>query len=101
MSPFADPAVGGVAGDQRYLSTDGVDSIAAGELRYWDLDRMLKAAESRAGNVISATGAIYALRRELFDIVPDGVTDDFVTSTGVIVRGYRSSSPPARSPTSR
>jgi len=89
VSPFADPAVGGVAGDQRYLSTDGVDSIAAGELRYWDLDRMLKAAESRAGNVISATGAIYAIRRELFDIVPDGVTDDFVTSTGVIVRGYR------------
>jgi cellulose synthase/poly-beta-1,6-N-acetylglucosamine synthase-like glycosyltransferase len=89
VSPFADPAVGGVAGDQRYLSTDGVDSIAAGELRYWDLDRMLKAAESRAGNVISATGAIYAIRRELFDIVPDGVTDDFVTSTGVIARGYR------------
>jgi cellulose synthase/poly-beta-1,6-N-acetylglucosamine synthase-like glycosyltransferase len=50
---------------------------------------MLKAAESRAGNVISATGAIYAIRRELFDTVPDGVTDDFVTSTGVIVRGYR------------
>jgi cellulose synthase/poly-beta-1,6-N-acetylglucosamine synthase-like glycosyltransferase len=88
VSPFADPAVGGVAGDQRYLSTDG-DSMAAGELRYWDLDRMLKAAESRAGNVISATGAIYAIRRELFDIVPDGVTDDFVTSTGVIARGYR------------
>jgi cellulose synthase/poly-beta-1,6-N-acetylglucosamine synthase-like glycosyltransferase len=89
VSPFVDPAVGGVAGDQRYLSTNGVASIAAGELRYWDLDRMLKEAESRAGNVISATGAIYAIRRELFDTVPDGVTDDFVTSTGVIVRGYR------------
>jgi len=89
VSPFADPAAGGVAGDQRYLSADVADSIAAGELQYWDLDRILKEAESRAGNVISATGAIYAIRRELFDTVPDGVTDDFVTSTGVIARGYR------------
>ena len=31
---------------------------------YWDFDRLLKEAESRAGNVISATGAIYAVRRD-------------------------------------
>jgi len=65
------------------------DAIAAGEQRYWNLDRMLKTAESRAGNVISATGAIYAVRRSLFRPVPDGVTDDFFTSTGVIAQGYR------------
>jgi cellulose synthase/poly-beta-1,6-N-acetylglucosamine synthase-like glycosyltransferase len=89
VEPFADPSVGGVAGDQRYLSRDGADAIASGEQRYWDFDRLLKAAESRAGNTISATGAIYAVRRSLFCSVPPGVTDDFFTSTGAIAQGYR------------
>jgi cellulose synthase/poly-beta-1,6-N-acetylglucosamine synthase-like glycosyltransferase len=89
VKPFADPAVGGVAGDQRYLSRDDADAIASGEQRYWDLDRLLKAAESRAGSTISATGAIYAVRRSLFRPVPPGVTDDFFTSTEAIAQGYR------------
>jgi len=85
VAPFADDAVGGVAGDQRYLPADG----AIGERSYWDYDRLLKTYESRAGHVISATGAIYAIRRDLFEPVPDSVTDDFVISTGVIERGRR------------
>ncbi|MGH3020370.1 MAG: glycosyltransferase, partial [Gaiellaceae bacterium] len=89
VRPFADPAVGGVAGDQRYLSSDGADAIASGEQHYWNLDRMLKQAESRAGNAISATGAIYAVRRSLFRPVAPAVTDDFYISTGVIAAGYR------------
>jgi glycosyltransferase involved in cell wall biosynthesis len=89
VRPFADPHVGGVAGDQRYVGEAATGAIASGEQRYWDLDRMLKAAESRGGNVISATGAIYAVRRSLFRPVVPGVTDDFFTSTGVIEQGYR------------
>ena len=95
---FADPEVGGVAGNQVYLpgatSSDPGDpgaatAVGAGERSYWDFDRLVKDAESLGGSVISATGAIYALRRELFVEVPDGVTDDFVTSTRVIAAGRR------------
>jgi glycosyltransferase involved in cell wall biosynthesis len=89
VAPFADPEVGGVAGDQRYLAGGGEAAVAGGERKYWDLDRMLKTAESLGGNVISATGAIYAVRRELFVPVPSGVTDDFATSTAVIAQGRR------------
>lgn len=93
VRPFADPEVGGVAGDQRYLPPDAEVGDAAGtttgERRYWDLDRRLKVAESTAGNVISATGALYAVRRELVGEVAAGVTDDFATSTGVIAQGSR------------
>ncbi|CAN5706490.1 glycosyltransferase family 2 protein [soil metagenome] len=92
VRPFADPTVGGVAGDQRYDRGEPgapIDATVDGERRYWDLDRWLKQAESAAGNVIGATGALYAVRRELIDEVPDGVTDDFTTSTGVIARGHR------------
>ncbi|MGH8896039.1 MAG: glycosyltransferase family 2 protein [Egibacteraceae bacterium] len=89
VRPFADPEVGGVAGDQRYVRDSTMAASATGEQRYWDFDRLLKIGESRAGHVISATGAIYAVRRELVDHVPDGVTDDFFVSTGVIAHGKR------------
>jgi cellulose synthase/poly-beta-1,6-N-acetylglucosamine synthase-like glycosyltransferase len=89
VAPFADPTVGGVAGDQRYDDDDADAAVAGGERRYWDLDRMLKHAESRGGNAISATGAIYAVRHTLFWTVPRGVTDDFATSTAVIAQGRR------------
>jgi glycosyltransferase involved in cell wall biosynthesis len=89
VAPFADPRVGGVAGDQRYSSDGSEAAVSEGERRYWDLDRAIKRAESAGGNVISATGAIYAVRRSLFQGVPAGVTDDFATSTAVIAQGRR------------
>ena len=88
VRPFADEQVGGVAGNQRYVtSLESAENI--GEQGYWSFDRRLKIAESAGGNTISATGAIYAIRRALFQGVPTGVTDDFVTSTRVIAQGYR------------
>lgn len=89
VRPFGDPQVGGVAGDQRYDKTDAASNIQEGERRYWSFDRWLKRAQSRAGSVTSATGAIYAIRRDLFETVPGGVTDDFFISTQVVARGYR------------
>jgi cellulose synthase/poly-beta-1,6-N-acetylglucosamine synthase-like glycosyltransferase len=92
VEPFADPEVGGVAGDQRYAQDEaggGEAAVAGGERSYWSLDRALKVAESLGGHVISATGAIYAVRRSLFREVPAAVTDDFATSTGVIAQGRR------------
>jgi cellulose synthase/poly-beta-1,6-N-acetylglucosamine synthase-like glycosyltransferase len=89
VAPFADPDVGGVAGNQVYGSAHAGQSAAGGERTYWDLDRALKLAESRAGNVIAATGALYALRREHFRSLPSGVTDDFFLSLSVIDDGGR------------
>ena len=86
---FADPEIGGVAGDQRYDTAAVGDALAEGERGYWDIDRLLKIAESRAGNVVSATGAIYAIRRDLFRPVAAGVTDDFITSVTVVAQGRR------------
>ena len=88
VRPFAAPEVGGVAGNQVYLKKKGDTGLTgAGEQSYWDFDRQLKQLQSKSGNVISATGAIYALRRTLFHPVMGGVTDDFTISTDVIVQG--------------
>ena len=89
VRPFADPEVGGVAGDQRYRDGGADDGVADGERSYWSFDRRLKRAESRGGSVVSATGALYAVRRELFQPVVEGVTDDFYVSTGVVAAGRR------------
>lgn len=89
VRPFADPTVGGVAGNQVYLKEKGGGASGGGEQSYWSFDRKLKQLQSAAGNAISATGAIYAIRRFLFQPVPGGVTDDFTISTGVITQGQR------------
>jgi cellulose synthase/poly-beta-1,6-N-acetylglucosamine synthase-like glycosyltransferase len=86
VRPFADPEVGGVAGNQVYARGG---ASAAGERAHWGLDRRLKLAQSRLGSAVSATGSLYAIRAALFEPVEEGVTDDFFTSTGVIVRGHR------------
>ncbi len=86
---FADPVVGGVAGNQVYVRGDDTDAIAVGERSYWDFDRALKQAQSVAGNVIAGTGALYAIRGGLFRTIPPGVNDDFFLSLAVIDAGYR------------
>lgn len=89
VRPFGDPMVGGVAGNQVYKSEISGGSSIDGEQAYWNFDRMLKRFQGRSGNTLAATGAIYAIRRSLFQPIPDGVSDDLFTSTGVIVQGYR------------
>lgn len=89
VRPFADEAVGCVAGNQVYRDAYESGSAASGERAYWNLDRLMKVFQSRAGNATSATGAIYAIRRELFEDVPEGVTDDFAISVLAVLKGKR------------
>ena len=94
VRPFADPAVGGVAGDRIYsASHDGVshdgDASVLGERRYWDFDRVMKTAQSRAGSVSGASGAIHAVRRTLLDEIRGDVNDDLFISLRVVDKGYR------------
>ena len=79
VKPFSDPKIGGVAGNQVYKTDVSGDFSSAGEQAYWNFDRMLKLSQSRSGNTLAATGAIYSIRRILFRQIPDGVSDDFVT----------------------
>jgi cellulose synthase/poly-beta-1,6-N-acetylglucosamine synthase-like glycosyltransferase len=87
---FADPEVGGVCGNQVYLKTKKADTTSAGEGMYWSFDKRLKQAESLTGSIVSAHGAIYAIRRNLYEPPASAaVTDDFAISTAVIAQGRR------------
>jgi cellulose synthase/poly-beta-1,6-N-acetylglucosamine synthase-like glycosyltransferase len=87
---FADPEVGGVCGNQIYLKATNADHCSKGETLYWSYDKWLKRMESLTGSIVSAHGAIYAIRRELYrQPASAAVTDDFAISTAVVAQGHR------------
>jgi len=87
---FADPQVGGVCGNQLHLKNAGKDNIAKGEKLYWNYDKWLKTMETATGSIVSADGAIYAIRKVLYRRPPSSATtDDFALSTGVVEQGFR------------
>ena len=86
---FADPEVGGVAGNTGYVLGEGGESSGRGESLYWDYDSWLKQLESRTGSVVSAHGGMYAIRRRLFQAPNPSMTDDFAISSGVVSQGMR------------
>jgi len=87
---FGDPEVGGVCGNQVYLKNQKADTTSQGENLYWSFDKWLKQMESQTGSIVSAHGAIYAIRAALYQQPASAaVTDDFAISTAVIAQGYR------------
>lgn len=87
LAAFDDPQVG-AAGGELSMPSDG-PGLSGGDGVYRRYEAWLRAAEQRAGCVVSADGAILALRRELFEEIPDGVNDDFFLSTCAPARGLR------------
>lgn len=84
---FADPAVGFVAGHQRYY-VDGSD-VGESESLYWRYETALKVMESRIGSVVCGDGAIYAIRRELFEPLREDDINDFYLPLRIVARGFR------------
>lgn len=75
VSCFADAEVGAVSGE---LLLEAAEDNAGDALGiYWKIEKMVRKLESQTGSVVGVTGAIYALRRELFVPIPAGtILDD-------------------------
>lgn len=87
VSHFADPTVGCVVGNLRYV--DQFTAVAKGEGLYFKYESLLKRLESRLGTVVAATGSIYAIRRRfLEDFAPD-VANDFAHPIRVAAAGLK------------
>jgi len=87
-APLADPRIGYVVGQQRYV--DVKDSPAAeAENVYWTRESWVKSLESELGAVVGGDGAITAIRRS--DYVPSLSTDesDFYVPLKLAIRGLR------------
>jgi cellulose synthase/poly-beta-1,6-N-acetylglucosamine synthase-like glycosyltransferase len=87
---FADPEVGGVCGNKRYLAADRGDSTGEGEGLYWRYDKWQKQLESALGSIFAADGAFYAIRKDLFVPIDDPAqADDIAISARVALQGWR------------
>lgn len=88
MAWYADPEVGGVCGQLQHEGADAAPTARVGAL-YWHLEKRLKRAESRSGNVMGADGAIFSIRRALYPAFPDTVLDDLTVSMAAVFAGKR------------
>ena len=87
LENFKDPQVGAVSGELILETSPGIN---AGVGLYWRFEKWLRAKESIVDSVVGVTGAICAVRRELFDGVPKGmVLDDVYWPLCVVMKGFR------------
>jgi cellulose synthase/poly-beta-1,6-N-acetylglucosamine synthase-like glycosyltransferase len=92
---FADHRVGAASGE--LLLLDESDQEAKTDVGlYWRYEKALRRMESEIHSVAGATGAIYAIRRELFEELPeDTLVDDVLTPLRIVLKGKRAVFDPA------
>jgi cellulose synthase/poly-beta-1,6-N-acetylglucosamine synthase-like glycosyltransferase len=90
VANFADAEVGAASGELM-LATDGNTATAArGAAFYWRYEKFIRLSEARADSTVGATGAIYAIRRALFEPIPaDTLLDDALIPIRIVAKGYR------------
>ena len=67
-----------------------VSTIADGVGLYWRYEKQLRRYESAVGSTLGATGAIYALRRALYQPLPaETILDDVLTPMRAVLGGHR------------
>ncbi len=88
VANFHDPEVGCVSGE--LLFNQKGSGTSKGVNLYWDYEKFIRQHESLFHSMAGATGAIYALRRELFSPIPaDLVLDDMYVPLRAVLAGYR------------
>jgi cellulose synthase/poly-beta-1,6-N-acetylglucosamine synthase-like glycosyltransferase len=91
VAPFADPAVGYVCGQVRFLDPGG-DNL---EGAYWRYEMAVREMESALAGVTAGNGAIYAVRRDAYvPLAPSG-SHDLSFPFAFAKRGLRSLYAPA------
>ena len=89
VANFADPTVGAVTGELRFVHSDQVGEAADIDV-YWRYEIWARQRHSRIDSIFSTTGCIYAMRRSLAEpIPPDTLVDDGVIPLQAFFRGYR------------
>jgi cellulose synthase/poly-beta-1,6-N-acetylglucosamine synthase-like glycosyltransferase len=90
VANFADPHVGAASGELVITAANGTAPAGHGAALYWRYEKFIRSAEGRVDSTIGATGAIYAIRRGLFEPIPeDTLLDDVLIPLRVVRRGYR------------
>jgi cellulose synthase/poly-beta-1,6-N-acetylglucosamine synthase-like glycosyltransferase len=86
IQPFADPAVGYVCGQVRFVD-EGGDNL---EGAYWRYEMAVREMESALAGVTAGNGAIYAVRRDAYLPLPPAGSHDLSFPFELAKRGLRS-----------
>jgi biofilm PGA synthesis N-glycosyltransferase PgaC len=92
VAPFGDPDVGGVSGELLLdaESGSGASTIADGVGAYWRYEKWLRRHESLVGSTLGSTGAIHAMRHDLWHSLPnETILDDVLAPMQVVLSGAR------------
>lgn len=90
VEPFVDPQVGAVSGELILTENREGTVVAEGVGFYWRYEKFIRGSESGVDSTVGATGAIYAIRRDLFVPIPeDTILDDVLIPMRIVWRGYR------------
>jgi cellulose synthase/poly-beta-1,6-N-acetylglucosamine synthase-like glycosyltransferase len=85
VTAFADPDVGYVCGDVRFVNEGGTNQ----EGLYWRYEMAIRRLESRLRSVTAGNGAIYATRRESYIEVDAVMGHDLSFPFNMVKRGWR------------
>jgi cellulose synthase/poly-beta-1,6-N-acetylglucosamine synthase-like glycosyltransferase len=93
VANFADPQVGGATGElvlDCEAAGDSASTIADGVGLYWQYEKWLRRHESLVWSTVGATGAVYALRRALWQpLPPETLLDDVLAPMRAVLAGHR------------
>ncbi len=89
VTNLADDGVGAVSGELVLLEND--HDASSGEIgMYWRYEKRIRMLESQLHSVAGATGAIYAIKRELYrDLPEDTILDDVEVPMRILLQGKR------------
>jgi biofilm PGA synthesis N-glycosyltransferase PgaC len=88
VESFADPQVGAVSGELVIHRGDTREEIDLG--LYWRYELWIRKRLSQIDSIFGASGALYAIRRELASPMPPGtLLDDVHLPLGAFFQGYR------------
>lgn len=88
VANFADPAVGCVSGE--LIIGQGGAAATEGVGLYWRMEKKIRYWEGLAGSTVGATGALYAVRKNLISpLPPETILDDVYIPLQVVRQGQR------------
>ncbi|HXX74394.1 MAG TPA: glycosyltransferase family 2 protein [Nitrospiraceae bacterium] len=85
---FADPSVGCATGDSQYVDNPHSGAHAQ-ENTYWGYERFIRSMESVVGSTVGGDGAIFAIRRGLYQPLSRETINDLVVPLQIVAKGYR------------
>lgn len=91
VESFADPGIGCVSSEDRFINPDG---SVSGEGAYVRYEMFLRSLESRVNSVVGLSGSFFAARREVCRTWPVNLPSDFNTLLNTVKAGLRGVSDP-------